>query len=51
MRFRKNTRAVLLVLAICAPLLVGLAACGKRGNPEAPGPASQITYPKIYPTR
>jgi predicted small lipoprotein YifL len=31
-------------------LLLGLAACGKRGSPEAPGPADQIIYPKIYPT-
>ncbi len=27
-----------------------LAACGKLGSPTAPGPADQITYPKIYPT-
>jgi predicted small lipoprotein YifL len=32
-------------------LLVGLAACGKKGPPEPPGPADQITYPRIYPTR
>jgi predicted small lipoprotein YifL len=26
-----------------------LAACGKRGNPEPPGPASKVTYPRAYP--
>ncbi len=34
--------AVLLVLA--------LSACGKVGAPSQPGPADQITYPKLYPT-
>ncbi len=32
-------------------VLLSLAGCGKRGNPEAPGPADQITYPKTYPTK
>ncbi len=35
---------VLLVLALV------LAACGRKAQPIAPGPASEITYPKIYPT-
>jgi predicted small lipoprotein YifL len=39
------TRLVLVLVA-----LVALAGCGKRGNPEPPGPASAISYPKIYPT-
>jgi predicted small lipoprotein YifL len=30
--------------------LLTLTACGKRGNPEPPGPASALTYPKMYPT-
>jgi len=30
------------------PLL--LAACGKKGPPEPPGPPNQITYPRVYPT-
>jgi predicted small lipoprotein YifL len=35
-------------------LLVGvclLAACGKKGAPNPPGPPDRIIYPKIYPTR
>ena len=35
--------AALLALAL-------LAGCGKKGAPGAPGPADQITYPRIYPT-
>ena len=27
-----------------------LAACGKKGPPEPPGPPDKIIYPKIYPT-
>lgn len=26
-----------------------LVACGKKGAPHAPGPASAITYPQTYP--
>jgi len=37
----------LLVGLLLAPLL----GCGKRGAPSPPGPPSQITYPKIYPTQ
>jgi len=29
---------------------VMLAACGKKGPPEPPGPANQITWPRAYPT-
>jgi predicted small lipoprotein YifL len=39
------TRIGLILLALLA-----LSACGKRGNPEPPGPADKITYPKNYPT-
>lgn len=39
-------KAVLVALA-----LVALAACGKRGGPVPPGPANEITYPRVYPTR
>ena len=38
-------RTLLVLLA-----MLTLAGCGKKGNPVAPGPADQITYPKIYPT-
>lgn len=30
-------------------VLATLAGCGKRGNPDPPGPAGKITYPKMYP--
>jgi predicted small lipoprotein YifL len=40
-------RAVFL-LAVLALLLGG---CGRKGWPSAPGPADQITYPKVYPTK
>ena len=28
-----------------------LAACGKKGPPDPPGPPSEIIWPKAYPTR
>jgi len=36
---------------LCLSLLgaVMLTACGKKGAPHAPGPASAITYPHSYP--
>jgi predicted small lipoprotein YifL len=37
-----------LVLAVAVGLLAG---CGKKGPPDPPGPANQVTYPKVYPTR
>jgi predicted small lipoprotein YifL len=39
-------KPLFLALAVAATL----AACGKLGSPTAPGPADQITYPKVYPT-
>ncbi|MGE0221911.1 MAG: lipoprotein [Acetobacteraceae bacterium] len=40
---------------LAATLVLGtvlaLAACGKKGPPDPPGPPDQITYPRIYPTR
>ena len=37
--------------AILLALALGLlAACGKKGAPEPPGPAAKIIYPKSYPT-
>jgi predicted small lipoprotein YifL len=41
------TRALLIVLA----LGVALAACGKKGAPEPPGPPDKVIYPRSYPTR
>jgi hypothetical protein len=34
---------------LLAVALVALAACGKKASPTPPGPADQITYPRIYP--
>ena len=39
-------RGVLLALA----LATALAACGKKGPPEPPGPADKVTYPRTYPS-
>jgi predicted small lipoprotein YifL len=38
------------ILAIAAVLCAVLAGCGKEGAPNPPGPADQVTYPKLYPT-
>ena len=43
-----GSQATFLLLALAAPLL--LAACGKKGPPSPPGPPSQVTYPRAYPT-
>lgn len=40
--------AWLIIMLLAAPLL---AACGKRGAPSPPGPPSQVTFPKTYPTQ
>ena len=41
-----------LALLALAALLLGLplAACGRKGAPQPPGPADHIIYPKGYPT-
>lgn len=49
-RERKMPRSVALALLLFVFLLPLLGACGKRGAPSPPGPANEITYPKIYPT-
>jgi predicted small lipoprotein YifL len=39
---------------LAGPLLLALvllASCGKKGSPNAPGPANEITYPRTYPSR
>ncbi len=38
------------ILLVCAGLALGLAGCGRKGAPEAPGPGDRITYPRTYPT-
>ncbi len=30
-------------------LCLALSACGRRGDPSPPGPASAVTYPHVYP--
>ena len=40
----------MLPVLLCAALLA-LSACGKRGNPEPPGPRDDIIYPRTYPSR
>ena len=45
MRFMVLRTVAILLLGTCM-----LAACGKKGPPDPPGPASAITYPKAYPT-
>jgi len=30
-------------------ILPALAGCGKKGNPQPPGPPNEITYPRTYP--
>jgi predicted small lipoprotein YifL len=41
---------MLLVLTALMMATVMLAACGKKGPPDPPGPPNEITYPKTYPT-
>ena len=37
-------------ILLVTQLLLGLAACGKEDAPDPPGPADQVTFPKVYPT-
>ena len=37
-------RTILVVLA-----LLVLTGCGKKGSPQPPGPAEDITFPRTYP--
>jgi len=41
----------LLMLIAALTLASPLVACGKKGPPDPPGPAGEITYPRSYPTR
>ena len=41
---------LLLTVALAAPLVLGLGACGKKGSPKPPpGEESQYSYPQPYP--
>jgi predicted small lipoprotein YifL len=37
------------ILFITIMLALALAGCGRRGSPTPPGPASDVTYPHVYP--
>lgn len=41
-------RAFMLLLA--GGIALGLAGCGRKGAPEAPGPGNKIIYPHTYPS-
>lgn len=41
---------VLFALALLLPLAL-LGGCGKKGSPRPPGPDSEITFPRSYPSR
>lgn len=42
-------RAALGMALLVSSLALVLSGCGKKGSPEAPGPANLITYPRNYP--
>lgn len=42
----------LLLAGLLAPALLSLSACGKVGPNAPPGPAAQVTYPRLpYPAQ
>ncbi|ACI53106.1 conserved hypothetical protein [Gluconacetobacter diazotrophicus PA1 5] len=45
----KRATGLLGAVLLLGVLAGSLAACGKKGAPEAPGPASKMTYPRTYP--
>lgn len=46
---RRGRRSAALLSAALLVLGLGLAACGKKGDPEPPPGAKDIVYPRPYP--
>jgi hypothetical protein len=44
--FKKEALPLLLAFA----LALTLSACGRKGQPSPPGPATDVTYPHVYPS-
>lgn len=40
----------MLAMALLLLTVLMLAACGKKGPPEPPGPRNEIIWPRSYPT-
>lgn len=51
MKITPARRAPMVALLLCVAMTLGLAGCGKKGSPEAPGPADHITSSRSYPTQ
>jgi len=39
------------MMRVALAMVLLLAACGKVGPVRPPGPADQVTYPRVYPSR
>ncbi|WP_168194333.1 hypothetical protein [Formicincola oecophyllae] len=39
----------LMLGVMVSTMALSLTACGKEGDPQPPGPANEITYPRAYP--
>ncbi len=46
--FTKRSASFALALVL---LTASLAACGRKGPPQPPGPPDQVVYPRSYPAR
>jgi hypothetical protein len=46
--FTKRSASFALALVL---LTASLAACGRKGPPQPPGPPDQVVYPRVYPAR
>jgi predicted small lipoprotein YifL len=40
----------LLLAGLLLATVLALAACGKKGPPDPPGPPSEVIWPRAYPT-